>query len=104
MSKKVRQFILFILDKSTLPIQARLLLQNISHEQVQGLSEIFHNRDLLPLTQNSKAIIKKKKKIFDKIANRKLSIKTRTRLVKTHHRLILNTLNLLAKFLLEFLS
>jgi hypothetical protein len=76
----------------TNPIQQKSLISTITSEQVDLLSEIFHNFLTLPLSSEENAFIQKRKPIIRKLSDISKSQRFRKRLLIKHFRIVMNTL------------
>ena len=82
MSKKLianRHFLELLL--STSREQALTLLTTVTKEQVLLIAEIAYNILQLPLPKKAKYYVNKKKKLIERLASKKLSLKKRTALI-----------------------
>jgi hypothetical protein len=97
-----KHFINFLLQ--TVYKQQLDILKSITAEQVEAITEIFHNLQILPLTDNENAVIKKYSRILKVIAQPDRNVKTRKVLIKKHKRIILQTLAIFKDKLMEVVS
>jgi hypothetical protein len=79
------------------------LLTTITPEQVEAITEIFHNLQILPLSEEENLILRKYNRIFKVIGQPDRNIKTRKSLIKKHKRIVLQTLLTFRDKLLEVL-
>ena len=102
MSKRIlkhKEFLHLLLNSTK--DQARALLYTITPEQVSAISEIVLNLLELPLPNTVKTILQRRRKVFKKISDKMLSVRTRTSLIKKHMTLMLSTLHLVKSQLQE---
>ena len=74
-------------------IQAIALLDTATPGQVNTLMEIAKNVLHLPLSPGAKLAIAKRKRFLEDLANNQKSIRSKSRLLSKHHRLILEILS-----------
>ncbi len=103
---RVKHFVLLLLDKSTSKEQAKALLETATLDQVNAVSEITYNllSGNLPLNSKVNSILKKRKRVLNKLANKSISQKERSCIILQHTRLILDTLLLNKSILLRLLK
>ena len=83
MSKTIREEKHFLgLLINTSKDQARALLYTVTPNQVLAISEIDHNLLILPLPPTLKVIIERRRKVLQKLANKSISVRAKTYLVK----------------------
>lgn len=87
-----KQFLYLLLHTSK--EQQRALVYTITHRQVLVVSEIAYNLLHLPLKESVRTIIEKRRRTLQKIGNKKLSIRTRSSLIKKHMTQLLDTFKL----------
>jgi hypothetical protein len=92
-------FINFLLQ--TIYKQQSDLLNSITLEQVEAITEIFHNLQILPLSEEENTILRKYTRIFKVIGQPDRNVKTRRALIKKHKRIVLQTLTAFRNKLLE---
>ena len=99
-----KYFILFLLDEKSRNVIT--VLQNVSKEQVLVISEIIHNL-IFGTISISKAKIQKiarHKTLLRRLADRKISLHRRGKIVNAHPKIILSTLSLIRPTILSLLS
>lgn len=84
---KNKHFISLLLTTSK--DQAASLIDSITSEQVSAIAEIIHNLLILPLAKKPKHLIKKKEKLFEKIAHKRTSNEKRRQLIRKNYKFIL---------------
>ena len=95
MSANINQHSDFLrLFLNTEPYQQKALLFSITPEQLDVLSEIFHNLLTLPLTQEESRFVKRREEVISKLANISKSVRSRRQAVNKHTRQILTVLGL----------
>ena len=94
-----REFINFILQ--AIYEQQAAVINTITPEQTEVLTEIFHNLQILPVNREEQKVLKKYKHIISVIAKADKSVRTRRRVIKKHKRIILQTLGLFREKLLD---
>jgi hypothetical protein len=77
---------------NTEPNQQRSLLSTSTPEQLDVLSEIFHNFLILPLSREEREFIRPRAHVIKKIGDISKSARFRRSAIKKHYRQILNTL------------
>lgn len=85
-----KSFLDLLLSTST--EQALSLLQTVTKDQLLLLSEIAKNILVLPLPKRGQLYVNKKKKLFVRLADKKLSRTKKLSLVHKNARYLLNTL------------
>ena len=95
-------FIKLLLD--TTNEQSRALFQSITNKQIQVISEICFNLLLISVDKSTQLIIKKRKKILEKLSNKKISLLNKKRIIKKHYIQLRHTLLHIKDKLLELLS
>jgi hypothetical protein len=73
--------------------QQKSLINSISNQQIDALTEIFHNFLTLPLSSGESDFIQKRKYIIRKLSNISKSHRFRKHLILKHMRIVLSTLN-----------
>ena len=81
--------------------QQKSLISSITPEQVDVLSEIFHNLFTLPLLRSEQKFIKSRGVVLKKLANISKSQRYRKSQLTKHVRQVLNTLNFFKEKLLH---
>lgn len=84
--------------------QAKLLLKSASSLQINALCEIVYNLLTVSVPDKTKKLIKKCQKLFKKLGSRKLSTKTKVRLILSRFGIIISILFALKPLILELLS
>jgi hypothetical protein len=84
--------------------QQSAVLSLITPEQTDAITEIVHNALILPKSSLEQSEVDKRKQVYNKIGNSKLSYKTRRGLIRKHRILILRLLDLFKERLLEVLT
>ena len=84
--------------------QQKALLFTASLNQLDVLSEIFHNFLILPLTQEEKSFLKGRKQLVEKLADITKSYRFRKSLINKHYRQVLKSLLFFKERLLSVLS
>lgn len=95
-------FIKLLLD--TTNEQSRALFQSITNKQILVISEICFNLLLISVDKSTQLIIKKRKKILEKLSNKKISLLNKKRIIKKHYIQLRHTLLHIKDKLLELLS
>ena len=85
-------------------IQAEALLVTASAKQVDCISEIAINLQILPLGTNAKRLVMKSKKILDSISNLATSTKSRLEIIQKYVKRIIAILNAVKNRLLVVLK
>ncbi len=103
---KTKYFLLLLLDSKTSKEQAKALLETVTPDQVNAITEIIHNLLLgqLPLSSKVKEILKKRRTILTKLSDKTRSVRTRGCLIINHNRLILDTLIITKSILLKVIK
>lgn len=73
--------------------QAVLLLSSATKEQIHALSEIALNLLHLPLGKEASKEVNKRRRLLEKLADKKLSFKRKGQLIKKHHRSMIDVLH-----------
>ena len=85
--KQNKQFLSLLLTTSR--DQAAALIDTVTPEQVSAIAEIIHNLLNLPLGKKPKYYINKWEKLFEKIAQKRLSKDAKARLIRKNYKIIL---------------
>jgi hypothetical protein len=83
--------------------QSLALLKTLTRSQTDALTEIIYNIFNLPLKSNIKIQLNKRKKLYNKLTNKKSFI-IRKQLINKHRRQILQTLKLIKNNLIKVLQ
>ena len=77
---------------STNIAQQNALVQTITLEQTEGLAEIIYNLLKLPVPKKTVSLLEKRKRIINKIINKKISLKKRQQIFQKYYRLFIQVL------------
>ena len=100
--QKVGNFLKLLLN--TTKEQSRALIYTLTPDQTRALCEIIFNLDKLPLTDKLSKELKKRKILFQRLSDKKLSLPKRLALIQTHYRQIRSTLEIVKSDVLALLE